>query len=50
MSIWVKNMDPELPHMLRERAIIMKRASDPRVGGIDFPLKDPDQLVVMAMA
>jgi len=44
------SVNPEVPHMLIKRAIILWRLCGTRVGGLDFPLKGPGKLVAMAMA
>jgi len=47
----LKNLiDPEVSHMLGERAIIMLRAGGPRVVGVAFPLNGPGHLVAMAIS
>ena len=49
MKLLKSNIDPEVPHMFRERAITMKRAGGPRMDGLAFSLKGPGKLVSMAM-
>lgn len=49
MQSFKKYVEPEVPHVFRERAITMKRAGGPRMDGLAFSLKGPGKLVSMAM-
>ena len=50
MQCLKKHVDPEVPHIFREKVTIMTTAGGPSVGCVAFPLKGSGQLVAMAMA